>query len=313
MSKRERKKQVREARKMAWLKIWREEKSQGLSTSAFLVKYGFDRKTFYRWLKEEKVDVKPFPIRRVPDYLRQKVLEIYCRYRGTWDSKTISICLKGMISPWTVRAIIREVSQNSVRKEKAVSFDEIASPEARNDRVDRPNEIWAFDWTEIKLPDGGKIYLAVLMDEASRFRVGWRFLERVTTENLIGFLEDALARYSVRPSIIRTDNAPQFKSPVWKIFLESQRIKPVFIPPYSPQSQGRIERGMRETKSWLRVFTLKTIQDLEKALDEGMFMLNFLKPKEVLGGRTPAQNYFVEDVGRLPWEGKIKDGKRVIA
>ena len=51
-----------------------------------------------------------------------------------------------------------------------------------------------------------------------------------------------------------------------------------------------IERGMREIKTWLRANNPAS-EELCACLDEGMFMLNFLKPKIVLDAATPAAVY----------------------
>jgi len=44
-------------------------------------------------------------------------------------------------------------------------------------------------------------------------------------------------------------------------------------------------------KTWLRANRLASIEELSACLDEGMFMLNFLKPKMVLNAATPAAVY----------------------
>lgn len=64
------------------------------------------------------------------------------------------------------------------------------------------------------------------------------------------------------------------------------------IRPHCPQDQGVIERGMREVKMWLRANDISNGGELAACLDEGMLMLNFLKPKIVLNAATPAKVYF---------------------
>ena len=50
-----------------------------------------------------------------------------------------------------------------------------------------------------------------------------------------------------------------------------------------------MERAILEVKEWVRANAVRDREGLRKCLDEGVFMLNFLKPKGVLGGRTPAR------------------------
>lgn len=59
-----------------------------------------------------------------------------------------------------------------------------------------PNQVWAGDTTELYTANGGKLYLAVVLDLFSRFVVGWALSATNNTRLVISALEMALKRRS---------------------------------------------------------------------------------------------------------------------
>lgn len=105
-------------------------------------------------------------------------------------------------------------------------------------------------------------------------------------------MRDVLARYEARPFIMKADRAKAFLCAEWIGVLMRNNVTQHKIRPRCPQDQGVIERGMREVKMWLRANNIANGEELFSCLDEGMFMLNFLKPRMVLNAVTPAKVYF---------------------
>ena len=77
--------------------------------------------------------------------------------------------------------------------------------------VDRPNQVWAMDITYIPMRRGF-LYLAAVMDWATRKVLSWRVSNTMDVEFCIEALEEALARFG-RPDIFNTDQGSQFTSP----------------------------------------------------------------------------------------------------
>lgn len=286
MTKREEGKIVKANHKKLYLKSWAEEKARGMSLSAFCKAYGLSRKNFYLWLKEEAVAKKCVsPIKRAESKLKAKAVEIFLRYKGTWCPETISLALKGLLSPVTIRKII-------------APYRHIVKSPSRREKLERsvlktavlPNIVWSVDWTEFKIR-GKKFFILFFMDEASRFYLGWYiFSSRPTGNDAAECLRDILARYEARPFIIKSDRAKVFSCAQWLGVLARAGLTSHRIRPHCPQDQGVIERGMREIKTWLRANNISS-KALPACLDEGMFMLNFLKPKIILNTATPAAVY----------------------
>lgn len=295
MTKREERKIVKDNRRRVYLETWAKEKAQGMSLSAFCKAYGLARKNFYIWLKDEnKVKAGASPIIRVDPKLKAKAIEIYLRYKGTWCAETISMALKGMLSAVTIRKIIaphRSVVNTPITREKPES--------CVLKTAELPNVVWSVDWTEYKIR-GKKFFILFFLDEASRFYLGWYiFTASPTGNDVTECLRDILARYEARPFIIKSDRAKVFSCAQWLGLLMRNGITSHKIRPHCPQDQGVIERGMREIKTWLRANNPGS-EELALCLDEGMFMLNFLKPKIVLSAATPASVYLVAVRQMLP-------------
>ena len=286
MTKWERIKIVKANYRKVYLEAWANEKALGMSLSAFCAAYGVTRKTISIWEKDKnKTKTGVSLINRADPQLKAKAIEIYQRYKGTWGAETISMALKGLLSAVTIRKLIapyRRVIVLPIHSEK---------PECRVLKTaEQPNIVWSVDWTEFKI-HGRKFFILVFIDEASRFYLGWYiFTARPTGNDVTDCLRDILARYEARPFIMKSDRAKVFLCAQWLGLLMRNGITPHKIRPHCPQDQGVIERGMREIKTWLRANNPGS-EELAVCLEEGMFMLNFLKPKIVLNAATPAHVY----------------------
>ena len=80
----------------------------------------------------------------------------------------------------------------------------------RDRTIERGNEVWAMDITYIPLARGF-VYLAAVMDWASRRVLAWRVSISLTTDFCLEAVEEALAKYG-RPEIFNTDQGSQFTS-----------------------------------------------------------------------------------------------------
>lgn len=288
MSKREQRRVIQVNRRKVFLKAWAEAKAGGgVSLSAFCRDHGLCRKNFYLWLKVEGQVSERTAIKKVDERLKLKAVEIYLRYKGTWSPETIALALGRRLSAWSIRKAI-EPYRNSANRRAAGRIKEEKTAEPFR----FPNLVWTTDWTEYKLKKE-KVYIWVLMDEAARFHLSWEILDQVPTSRaLTAALESALSRYEKAPLVLKSDRASVFRCEEWREALSRRGMTPKYSRPHCPQDQGSIERAIREVKTWILANAPGTRQELEACLREGMWMINFLKPKTVLGGKTPASVYF---------------------
>ena len=220
----------------------------------------------------------------------QKVIDIDRRYRSSWDVRAIAHVLK--ISPTTVADILRDVRGPRPQLAKHPH-------RGRTSFIDR-DVMWSSDFTDLPAAQAGmpgKRYLLKTLDETSRFRVGWEVLGAETADAVVRHATDLLRRVGHVPLVWKYDHGSQFTSDAFQAFLAYYQIVPFPIPPRAPWVNGRTERDNKEIKNWLIPVWDKNLSDaeLERDVDEGMWMLNYIKPRMVLGYQTSAQVYFAKE------------------
>ena len=89
--------------------------------------------------------------------------------------------------------------------------------------VERPNQAWAMDITYIPMARGF-VYLAVVLDWASRRVLSWRLSITMEAAFCVETLEDALARHG-KPEIFNTDQGSQFTASSFIQVLQKNRIQ----------------------------------------------------------------------------------------
>jgi putative transposase len=80
----------------------------------------------------------------------------------------------------------------------------------RHRPITQPNDVWAMDITYIPMAQGF-VYLAAVMDWASRRVLSWRISVTLDSAFCIAALDEAIARYG-RPTIMNPDQGAQFTS-----------------------------------------------------------------------------------------------------
>jgi putative transposase len=78
----------------------------------------------------------------------------------------------------------------------------------RGVEITRPNQVWAMDITYIPMRRGF-VYLAVVLDRASRRVLSWRLSITMEAAFCVEALEDAMAHHG-KPEIFNTDQGSQF-------------------------------------------------------------------------------------------------------
>ena len=76
--------------------------------------------------------------------------------------------------------------------------------------IDQPNQVWATDITYIPM-QRGFLYLAAILDWATRRVLAWRLSNTLTADFCVEALKEAIARYG-QPTIFNTDQGSQFTS-----------------------------------------------------------------------------------------------------
>jgi len=156
--------------------------------------------------------------------------------------------------------------------------------------IDRANQVWCTDITYIPMRRGF-LYLAVIMDWATRRVLSWRLSNTMDVDFCIDALNEALARFG-RPEIFNSDQGSQFTSPRFTSVLTEAGIQ------ISMDGRGRwmdnvfIERLWRSLKyECVYLHAFETGSELRGGLSQWLGFYNARRPHTALGGRTPDEAY----------------------
>lgn len=262
------------------LEDWAVEQAAGASVKAHAECWGIHRSTHWRWARSpwKKASRRP----RLAEARVKAVLELDKRYRSSWDVRAISHVTK--VGKSSVARILR-----AARGPRPKARHE---PHNLRTRFLARDVMWSSDFVE--QPDGRK--LLKTLDEASRYRLGWDAADTETAAAVVAHAGRIIERMGRGPLVWKYDHGSAFTGKAFQALLAEHGIAGYAIPPRAPWANGRTERDHQEIKNWLVPTSGLTGQALDKDIDEGMLMLNFVKPRAVLGYKTSAKAYF-EDPG----------------
>ena len=161
----------------------------------------------------------------------------------------------------------------------------------RGMEITRPNQVWAMDITYIPMARGF-VYLAVVLDWASRRVLAWRLSITMEASFCVATLEDALACHG-KPEIINTDQGSQFTGTAFIGVLVKNDIAISMDGKGAWRDNVFVERLWRSVK-YEEVY-LRAYDDVSEARSSIGRYLNFYngrRPHSSLDGATPDQAYF---------------------
>ena len=157
--------------------------------------------------------------------------------------------------------------------------------------IERPNQVWAMDITYIPMARGF-VYLAAVVDWASRRVLAHRVSISMDTEFCREALEEALARYGT-PEIFNTDQGSQFTSAEFLDVLKKRGIR------ISMDGKGawrdnvfveRLWRSVKYEEVYLKAYD--TVSAARAGLSSYFAFYNMRRPHSTLDGKTPDEFYF---------------------
>jgi putative transposase len=157
--------------------------------------------------------------------------------------------------------------------------------------ITRPNQVWAMDITYIPMAKGF-VYLAVVLDWATRRVLSWRVSITMEAAFCVETLEDALVRHG-KPQIFNTDQGSQFTGAAFTGVLAAHDIK------ISMDGKGawrdnvfveRLWRSVKYEEVYLRAYD--TVSEARQSIGRYLDLYNSRRPHSSLDGRTPDQAYF---------------------
>jgi len=161
--------------------------------------------------------------------------------------------------------------------------------------IDRPNQVWAMDITYLPMARGF-VYLAVVLDWATRRILAWRLSNSLTADFCVEALDEAITRYGV-PEIMNTDQGSQFTGTEFIATLTQHAIR------ISMDGKGcwrdnvfveRLWKTIKYEEVYLHAYD--TVSAANESLTRYVSFYNRRRPHTALDRQTPDAAYFI----RLP-------------
>jgi putative transposase len=161
----------------------------------------------------------------------------------------------------------------------------------RGKEITRPNQVWAMDITYIPMARGF-VYLAVVLDWASRRVLSWRVSITMETAFCVETLEDALAKHG-KPEIFNTDQGSQFTGAAFTGVLADNGIA------ISMDGKGawrdnvfveRLWRSVKYEEVYLKAY--ESVGEARTSIGRYLDFYNRRRPHSSLDGTTPDRAYF---------------------
>jgi len=163
----------------------------------------------------------------------------------------------------------------------------------RDMTITRPNQVWAMDITYIPMARGF-VYLAAVLDWASRRVLSWRLSITMEASFCVEALEEALAKHG-KPEIFNTDQGSQFTGAAFTGVLARNDIA------ISMDGKGawrdnvfveRLWRSIKYEEVYLRAYD--SVGEARQSIGRYLDFYNGRRPHSSLDGMTPDQAYFTE-------------------
>jgi hypothetical protein len=156
--------------------------------------------------------------------------------------------------------------------------------------------MWQIDIFTFQLKRLYRVYLIGIIDDHSRFLVGWGLYRQQTAEAVLEVLKGAIGQWGA-PREILSDNGRQFVA--WRgetrfqRVLKQQGIQHVRSAPHHPMTLGKIERFWQTLwREYLSEAVFASYADACRRLDHWIQYYNHQRPHQGIDGACPADRFY---------------------
>ncbi|HOE31592.1 MAG TPA: DDE-type integrase/transposase/recombinase [Planctomycetota bacterium] len=194
----------------------------------------------------------------------------------------------------SLRAIARALREHGYELEHRGGRPQEEQPPTRWEAPHR-NALWQVDFTEVRISEGRRA-LGVIIDDFSRFVVGYILLEAPTSEAVVAMFKDSIRRHG-KPEAVYTDRAGPFmawgKADSFQRFLQDELIEHHVTPAYRPRGRGKIEALLKTVQRELwEVEHFASEVEARTALEKFFAAYNHRRAHMGLDGLCPADRFF---------------------
>ena len=288
------------------LEIIRLVEQSHLSVRRTLAKIGIPPTTFYRWYDrfvehgpEGLADRPSSPSRvwnRIPDAVRDRIVAL------ALEEPELSPRELAVRFTDTEKYFVSEASVYRLLKSHdlitSLAYIVIKAADDFKDKTTAPNQMWQTDFTYLKVVGWGWFYLSTILDDYSRYVIGWKLCGNMRAVDVTDTLDIALAASGCdsakvlhKPRLL-SDHGSSYIAADLAEYLEDKGMKHIRGAPMHPQTQGKIERWHQTLKNRILLENDFLEGELEAAIAAFIDHYNNNRYHESISNLTPADVYF---------------------
>ena len=263
-----------------------ENKRQALKT------LGIPRSSYYRWRRGQRDSGNRIrPWNRIIPEEEGRILAV-AREFPNLSSRQLSAWITDnegfAVSESTVYRILRR--EGLVKRQET----QVMAAKEYHTKTTRPHQMWATDASYFRVAGWGYYYLVTVMDDYSRFILGWKLQKDMSANSLIEVVQQAvdLTGMTDVPVEDRTrllsDNGAGYVSRTFRDYLRLVGIGHILSAPYHPQTNGKVERYQQSLKREVNQLPYELPSQLEQAIADFVDYYNYRRYHKALGNVTPA-------------------------
>lgn len=267
-----------------------------LSISESVLLLGVPRSTYYNWLKRRDARLKPrMPVNRLIEPEVERVVE-QANEMPDLPARELA---------WHITDRFGFISESSVYrilKSRGLILDvpKLPLPAAKefHTKTGRSNEMWATDFTYVKVIDWGWYYIGGILDDFSRYLICYevkRDMTGPTASDLVTRAMEITGLVDVpiedRFTRLLSDNGSGYISETFNAFLTDQGIGHIYARRNHPQTNGKFERLNRTAKERICLVEFRSPGELENAVAEFVHWYNHVHYHERIGNLHPVDAY----------------------
>jgi len=257
-----------------------------------LTALGIPKSSYYRW-RQGRADSgnRKRPWNRITPAEEDKILAV-ARESPELSSRQLSAWITDnegfAVSESTVYRILRR--EGLVKRQET----QLTAAKEYHTKTTRPHQMWATDASYFRVVGWGYYYLVTVMDDYSRFILGWKLQKDMSANSLIEVVQKAVDATGMTyvPVEDRTrllsDNGAGYVSRAFGDYLRLVGIGHILAAPYHPQTNGKLERYHRTIKQEVNQIPYEFPGQLERAIADFVDYYNYRRYHKALGNVTPA-------------------------
>ena len=257
-----------------------------------LEELGVPKSTYYRWRRGSSFPKKrQRPWNRITPNEERRILvvareypELSSRQLSAWITDNEGFA----VSESTVYRILKR--EGLVKRQET----QVVAAKEYHTKTTRPHQMWATDASYFRVAGWGYYYLVTVMDDYSRFILGWKLQKDMSANSLIEVVQEAVDGTGMTsvPVEDRTkllsDNGAGYVSRAFRDYLNLVGIGHILAAPFHPQTNGKVERYQQSLKREVNQLPYELPSQLEQAIADFVDYYNYRRYHKALGDVTPA-------------------------